>query len=172
MAAVALCEAARELGAESTRIKWPNDLDCRGRKLCGILTELRAEPERIRHAVLGVGFNVGMLAADFPPGLRDGATSLLLETGEQQPRPLVCARLLEHLEEWLSLHETEGFGPVRERFCELSSTLGRRVRVEGEGAPLEAEAVDLAEDGALIVRTADGARQRVVAGDVEHCRLL
>ena len=137
VAAVAIAEAARELGAAAARIKWPNDIECKGRKLAGLLTELRAEPDRIRHAVLGLGFNVSLEMHDFPEELRPLATSLLVESGERSPRPLVCARLLEHLEEWLSLHETEGFGPVRERWRELSSTLGRRVRVEGEGAPLE-----------------------------------
>jgi BirA family biotin operon repressor/biotin-[acetyl-CoA-carboxylase] ligase len=170
-AAVAAAEAAREMGANSARIKWPNDVECKGRKIAGLLTELRAEPDRVRHAVLGVGVNVSLQMHDFPEELRPVATSLLLESGERQPRPLVCARLLEHVEEWLSLHETEGFGPVADRWRELSSTLGRRVRITGAD-PIEGDAVDLAEDGALLVRTARGALVRVLAGDVEHCTLL
>src|SRR5205814_5486068 len=63
---------------------------------------------------------------DALPILRASATSLLVETGEKTPRPVACARLLEHLEEWLSLHETEGFGPVRDRWRDLSSTLDRK----------------------------------------------
>ena len=172
VAAVAVCEAARELGAASARIKWPNDIECRGRKLAGVLTELRAETDRVRHAVLGLGFNVSMEMHDFPQELRAIATSLLVETGEKTPRPVACARLLEHLEEWLSLHETEGFGPVRDRWRDLSSTLGRTVRVTGEGDPVEGTAADLDEDGALILRATSGQLVRVVAGDVEHCRVL
>jgi BirA family transcriptional regulator, biotin operon repressor / biotin---[acetyl-CoA-carboxylase] ligase len=170
-AAVAAAEAAREMGAGSARIKWPNDVECKGRKLAGLLTELRAEPERVRHAVLGVGVNVSLQMHDFPEQLRPAATSLLLETGERQPRPLVCARLLEHIEEWLSLHETEGFGPVADRWRELSSTLGRKVRITGAD-PIEGDAIDLADDGALLVRAAGGRLVRVLAGDVEHCMLL
>jgi BirA family biotin operon repressor/biotin-[acetyl-CoA-carboxylase] ligase len=116
---------------------------------------------------------------DFPDELRPIATSLLVESGEKSPRPLVCARLLEHLEEWFSLHETEGFGPVRDRWRELSSTLGRKVRIIGDaqggsraGAPLEGDAVDLDEDGALLVRPPGGQNVRVMAGDVEHCTIL
>ena len=172
VAAVAVVEAARELGAPSARIKWPNDIECRGRKLAGLLTELRAEPDRIRHAVLGLGFNISMEMHDFPEELRATATSLLVESGEKTARPVVCARLLEHLEEWLSLHETEGFGPVRERWRELSSTLGHKVRITGEGEPIEGDAADLDEDGALLVRGPGGQVVRVVAGDVEHCRVL
>src|SRR5439155_806712 len=141
-----------------------------GRKISGLLTELRAEPDRVRHAVLGVGVNVSLQMHDFPEELRPVATSLLLESGERQPRPLVCARLLEHIEEWLSLHETEGFGPVADRWRELSSTLGRRVRITGAD-PIEGDAVDLAEDGALLVRTGRGALVRGLAGDGEHCTL-
>jgi BirA family biotin operon repressor/biotin-[acetyl-CoA-carboxylase] ligase len=170
-AAVAAAEAAREMGAGSARIKWPNDVECKGRKIAGLLTELRAEPDRVRHAVLGVGVNVSLQMHDFPEELRPVATSLLLESGERQPRPLVCARLLEHVEEWLSLHETEGFGPVADRWRELSSTLGRKVRITGAD-PIEGDAVDLAEDGALLVRAAGGTLVRVLAGDVEHCTLL
>src|SRR5205823_3419404 len=171
-AAVAVCEAARELGAASARIKWPNDVECRGKKLAGVLTELRAETDRVKHAVLGVGFNVSLEMHDFPEEFRATATSLLIETGEKTPRPVVCAGLLEHLEEWLSLHETEGFGPVRDRWRELSSTLGHRVRITGDGEALEGDAADLDEDGALLIRGPAGALVRVVAGDVEHCRVL
>ena len=171
-AAVAVAEAARELGAQAARIKWPNDVECKGRKIAGLLTELRAETDRVRHAVLGIGFNVSMQMSDFPEELRPAATSLLIETGERQPRPVVCARLLEHLEEWLSLHETEGFGPVADRWRELSSTLGRRVRITSDGQAVEGDAVDLADDGALLVRAAGGVLVRVLAGDVEHCKIV
>ena len=171
-AAVAVCEGARELGAHGARIKWPNDVECKGRKLSGLLTELRAESDRIRHCILGVGLNVSMEMHDFPEELRPRATSLLIETGERVPRPLVVARLLEHIEEWLSLHETEGFGPVRDRWRELSSTLGHRVRITGDGSLVEGDAADLDEDGALLVRDPAGGIVRVVAGDVEQCRVL
>src|SRR5205823_10865973 len=127
---------------------------------------------RVRHAVLGLGFNVSMEMHDFPQELRASATSLLVETGEKTPRPVACARLLEHLEEWLSLHETEGFGPVRDRWRDLSSTLGRTVRITGDGEALEGDAADLDEDGALLIRGPAGALVRVVAGDGEHCRGL
>ncbi|HEY6912835.1 MAG TPA: biotin--[acetyl-CoA-carboxylase] ligase [Myxococcales bacterium] len=169
VAAVAVAEAARELGAAATRIKWPNDLDCRGRKLAGLLAELRAEADRVRHVVLGIGFNVSLQPGDFPEELRSSATSLLMESGEHKPRPVVCAAILEHLEEWFSLHETEGFAPVAERWRELSSTLGQRVRVAAEGGSFEGEAVDLAEDGALLVRGGRGEMVRVMAADVERC---
>ena len=171
-AAVAVCEAARELGARSAAIKWPNDVECDGRKLAGLLTELRTDGERTRHVILGVGLNCNAELRDFPEELQESATSLRVERGEAVPRALACARLLEALDEWLALHDLEGFPPVRARFRQLSSTLGRRVQVELEPGVVEGDALDLAEDGALLVRTERGELVRVVAGDVTHCRVL
>jgi BirA family biotin operon repressor/biotin-[acetyl-CoA-carboxylase] ligase len=172
VAAVAVCEAMRELGAASARIKWPNDVECDGRKIAGVLTELRSEGHAVKHVVLGVGVNCGQLPVDFPEELREVATSLRIEKGEETPRALVCARLLESLDEWLALHDVEGFGPVRERWRQLSSTLGQRVRVSLEPGELEGDAVDLATDGSLLVRTDSGALMPVMAGDVNHCKVL
>jgi BirA family transcriptional regulator, biotin operon repressor / biotin---[acetyl-CoA-carboxylase] ligase len=170
--AVAVCEVARALGASTARIKWPNDVECGGRKLAGLLTELRADGDRVKHAVLGVGLNCGLLPEDFPAELEEQATSLRIEKGEEVPRALACARLLEALDEWLAMHDVEGFAPVRDRWRQLSSTLGRRVRIALDPGELEGDAVDLADDGALLVRTQDEALTRVVAGDVTHCRVL
>jgi BirA family transcriptional regulator, biotin operon repressor / biotin---[acetyl-CoA-carboxylase] ligase len=172
VAAVAVCEAARELGAASAAIKWPNDVECAGRKLGGILAELRTDGDRTRHVVLGIGLNCNLEAQDFPHELRDVATSLRVERGEAVPRALACARLLEALDEWIALYDVEGFGPVRERFRQLSSTLGRRVRVDLDPGALEGDALDVAEDGALLVRSERGELVRVVAGDVTRCKVL
>jgi BirA family biotin operon repressor/biotin-[acetyl-CoA-carboxylase] ligase len=176
-AAVAVCEAVRDLGASSAAIKWPNDVECAGRKIAGLLAELRTEGSLVRHAVLGVGLNCGIATEDFPAELRARATSLAIERGAPVLRPLACKRVLESLDEWLALHDVEGFAPVRERFRELSSTLGKTVRLDlgdgGEsGRALLGEAVDLDHDGALVVREESGGLVRVVAGEVEHCRIL
>ena len=181
-AALAVCETARELGASRALIKWPNDVESGGRKLAGLLAELRTQGDHVSHVVLGIGLNVNLLAGDLPEDLRELATSLRIECGgEPFARHFVCARLLAHLERWLSLHEAEGFAPVRARFRELSSTLGRRVRAESATGAFFGEAVDLDLDGALLVRReerdgepsiAAGAICRVVAGDVEHLRVV
>ena len=169
VAAIATCEAARALGAGKAAIKWPNDIECGGTKLAGLLAELRAQGEDLQHVVLGIGVNVNLAVSELPPELRPIATSLLIERGTPAPRSWVLLRLLERLDHWLQVHESEGFEPIRVRFRALSSTLGRQVRVEA-AEPLQGEAVDLAADGALIVRDAAGREHRISAGDVEHLR--
>ncbi len=168
-AALAVCESARALGALGAQVKWPNDVLCDGRKLSGILAELRSSGPRLTHLVLGIGLNVNVALEELPPELRPLATSLRIESGAPVSRARACATLLAALERWLDLHAREGFSPLRARWRGLSCTLGRRVCVEGE-PPLSGLAEDLAEDGALLLRSADGALHRVSAGDVEHLR--
>ncbi len=162
VAAVAVAEVLRDAGFEA-RIKWPNDVLLEGRKVAGLLTELCVEGATVRWAVLGIGVDVNAPRSAFPPELVETATSLAIVRGEEVPRVFLLATLLASLEAWLGRHEAEGFAPVRERWIELSATLGAKVRAEG----VEGVAVDLAEDGALLVRDASGTIRRVVAGDVE-----
>jgi len=169
VASVALCQAARQAGV-AAGIKWPNDLLSRGMKLGGILTELAADPDRVQWVVLGLGVNVNAGVADFPPELRELATSLALERGSPVPRALFAAALLTSLEEWLDRHAEEGFEPVRRAWKELSDTLGREVRVLGRERELCGLAEDVDEGGALLVRTPSGL-ERILSGDVEHLRL-
>ena len=77
--ALAVCETAEQLrpGIEC-KVKWPNDVHLDGRKLAGILIEARPQDG---WAVLGIGLNLTIAPEEFPPELRDRATSLF------PPRP-------------------------------------------------------------------------------------
>jgi len=169
VAAVALCEVMREVGADA-RIKWPNDVQLGGRKVAGILTELSAEPERVHFVVLGIGVNLNAGPADFPPELVETATSLSQGLGRRVNRALFTTSLWARLEAWLDLHHEVGFDPVRRRWMELSSTLGQEVRVRTDRSELRGVAEDIDTSGALLVRTAEGRLERVLAGDVEQVR--
>lgn len=170
LAAVALAEALREAGAQEAAIKWPNDVQVGGRKVAGILTELSAEADRVHFVVLGMGVNLNLAESDLPSELRGGATSLMLARGSRVPRALFTAALLSWLERWLDRHADEGFGPVREAWKRLTSTLGQRVRVRTDALELVGTAEDVDEAGALLVRVDGGRLERVLAGDVEHVR--
>ncbi|MCI0569420.1 MAG: biotin--[acetyl-CoA-carboxylase] ligase, partial [Myxococcaceae bacterium] len=74
------------------------------------------------------------------------------------------------LESWLDRHAEQGFGPVREAWKRLSSTLGQDVLVRTDRAELRGRAVDIDVSGALLVRREDGTLERVLAGDVEQLR--
>lgn len=169
VAAVALAEALREADADA-RIKWPNDVQIGGRKVAGILTELSAEPERVHFVVLGVGVNLNAGPEHFPAEVAETATSLSQALGRRVNRALFTTALWGRLEEWLDLHHEVGFDPVRQRWKELSSTLGQEVRVRTDRSELRGVAEDIDVSGALMVRTAEGSLERVLAGDVEQLR--
>ena len=164
-AAVAVAEVLRGAGFDA-RIKWPNDVLIRGKKVAGLLTELSADAERIRFAILGIGLNVNLERVDLPPEVAEGATSLRIERGEPVPRSFLLAALLTSLEDWLERHRESGFAAVRSRWLELSATIGARVTVDDGAERIAGVAVDLDAAGALLVREDGGRLRRVVAGDV------
>ncbi|MFZ5818200.1 MAG: biotin--[acetyl-CoA-carboxylase] ligase [Bacillota bacterium] len=167
-AAVAVCEAVREVTGLPAAIKWPNDLQIAGRKFCGILTEMEAELDRVAFVVLGIGLNVHLKREELDPSFRESATSLAIEGAAGVRRAALVQAILARLEP--VYHDlTEGrFDRVLDRWRALSATLGQPVRVldlSGE-TRLEgvAEAVD--EEGALLVRAGSGELHRVVSGEV------
>jgi len=170
LVAVAAAETLRELGVPA-RIKWPNDLVVEGRKLAGILLDLSAEADRIHHVVVGVGFNLNITLDDFPEELRPLVSSVRLETGAPVPRAAVVASFLAILEGWLDRFADEGFAPVRARYRELSSILGKPVRMSEADRSLEGVAEEIDESGALLIRKSDGSVERFLSGDITSLRV-
>lgn len=156
-AGVAVVEALERVTGLKPRLKWPNDVLVDGRKLAGILLESRISSSPL--VVLGIGVNLAQRV--FPADLAERATSVRLATGRRVDADALLTALLESLDAWRTRLETEGWAPIRERWRALTETLGRRVSIDG----VEGVAVDVDEDGALIVAEGD-VRRRVVAGEV------
>lgn len=167
LAAVAIREAIREETHLPAGIKWPNDILIRGRKVCGILTEVKGEMDRVEYVVLGIGINLNLQEEDFPPQIRMLATSLRLELGEPIPRAEFVALLLSKLEGWYELWANEGFEPVRSTWKKASVTLGREVKILSAGRMFIGEAIDIDNEGGLWVKDATGEMKRFVSGEIE-----
>jgi BirA family biotin operon repressor/biotin-[acetyl-CoA-carboxylase] ligase len=158
----AVAEVAPQLLSD---LKWPNDLLLRGKKFCGILTEMNAEATRVRHLVVGVGINVNQ--AKFASDLREIATSLKIETGTEWSRVELCAALLKSLDrEYRSLMQDAGArDAILRRFEQSSSSVrGKKVSVEENGG-LAGITEGLDERGFLQVRTPEGLKT-VLSGTV------
>jgi BirA family biotin operon repressor/biotin-[acetyl-CoA-carboxylase] ligase len=143
--------AVAEIAGAGGRLKWPNDVLLDGRKLAGILVEGRPQEG---WAVVGIGLNVAMRRADFPPELRDSAASLELGTDAIEP---TLERLLERLGVWIKAEPAAVLAAVRAR----DALLGQLLRWNG-GSGLGA---GIDGDGRLVVATADG-RVALDAGEV------
>lgn len=140
------------------KIKWPNDLLCHGKKICGILVE-----HRNGRTALGIGLNVHHKPEDFPPELRAKAGSLESELGGVWDRAEVLRGVLKELDRTIMLIRGGGLAEIHRAWAEACALAGRRIRC-GE---VEGRVREIDSRGALIVDTEDGT-QTVYSGDLEY----
>jgi BirA family biotin operon repressor/biotin-[acetyl-CoA-carboxylase] ligase len=164
--AVAMATAINNETGVMAGIKWPNDLLLNGKKICGILTELSAEMERINYMVVGVGVNVNQEESDFPEDMKASATSLRLQTGLKTSRVKLVQAFLREFEKWYDISLEQGFTPVLARWKEMSVSLNCPVRIHTPNSSWEGWAEDIDKDGALLVRLPGGELKRVISGEV------
>lgn len=166
LTAVAVASALEKVAGVAPGIKWPNDLLVGGRKICGILTEMSAEMERVNFLVVGVGINVNTPIEDFPEELKEIATSLYLIKNEPVSRLNLLKHFLREFEFYYQRWINDGFGPVLEEWKKRSVSLGCSVRVSTSREVWDGWAEDVDSDGALLVRMPGGSIKRFVAGEV------
>ena len=165
--AVAACDAVKKVTGLCPSVKWINDLVCGKQKLGGILTELSVDTATglINYAVIGIGINCTQQVEDFPSQLQDLATSLYLQTTTKYPPAQLAAALTESLYETDKLLLTQK-AHLMDRYKKLCMTLGQPVCVIQGEQTSHATAIDLDEDGGLIVRYTDGQIRTVCSGEV------
>jgi len=147
-------------------IKWPNDILIRGKKVAGILTELSAELDRVRHVILGIGVDVNLNAHEFPAELRNSATSLKIEAGRVISRPELATAILRELDHDYARVCGNRFAAVADEWEAHCTTIGRAVTIRVGDRKISGRAESLGEDGALRLRTEHGHLERITGGDV------
>jgi BirA family biotin operon repressor/biotin-[acetyl-CoA-carboxylase] ligase len=166
LTAVSICEAIKEADGLDVEIKWPNDTLINNKKLGGILTELNAEMDETRFVVIGIGLNVNNDKRTLIPG----ATSLKEQKKEEISRISLLQGILRKLEANYIIFQKTGSGPIIEKWRDYGITLGKRVRITCKDEHFEGEAIDIDTDGGLLVRRESGLIDKVMSGDVVHCR--
>lgn len=162
LSAVALSEAVEKVSGIRPLIKWPNDLLVDGKKLSGILTELRAEIDKVEFVVIGFGVNVNTARTLLPPE----AISIKEAGGKVVSRVALLQEILRSLEKRYLALPKEGYGPVLEEWRQRSATLGRTVRFQDKSGQVEGVAEGLSEDGGLLVKMPSGETVKRMAGDI------
>ncbi len=147
-------------------IKWPNDILIGGKKVAGILTELSAELDRVRHVILGIGVDVNLSTSEFSPELRKLATSLKIEAGREISRAEVATTILRELDSEYARICGGFFAEVAEEWQEHCKTIGREVTIQIGERQICGHAESLDDDGALLLRTDHGRLERITGGDV------
>jgi BirA family biotin operon repressor/biotin-[acetyl-CoA-carboxylase] ligase len=168
LAAVCVAKAIRGATGLSAMIKWPNDIIVNGRKICGILTEMKAEQDRVDFLIVGIGVNVGTNERSLPKG----ASSIRVElrrAGRTMTHPSrleIARRILEEVERHYIRLNKSGFKAIMDDWKHLSSMPGSRIKVAMQTRSLEGIVHDIDENGALIVRLDSGILEAVSSGDI------
>ena len=164
--AVAVARAIEKFTGLKPGIKWPNDIVFGHRKAAGILLELGAELDHIRHVVLGIGIDVNVTAADLPAEVRDLATSLRDQAGHPVDRPGLATALIRELDAVYTRFCGGDFHELGDEWMRRCVTLGKRVTLHVGDRMVAGRAEALDDEGALLLRTDHGRLERVVGGDV------
>lgn len=163
--AVATADAIEAATGLRPGIKWTNDLVFEHRKLGGILTELSLDKNGcVDYAVLGVGINCCQTVEDFPVEIREIATSLQLCTGKSVRRAAVAAAMIEAFERMnRTLTDPRAFLPRYRADC---ITVGQQISLLRGEEVRHGTALDVDEQGALVVRFDNGHTEAVNSGEV------
>lgn len=164
VAGYAVCMVIRRLTGCDAKIKWPNDVIIGNKKVCGILTEMEAQTDRVDFVVIGIGVNINQ--SHFDEEVSKKATSLFLENGEKMDRSTFLAEVSKSLDKAMKSYLLSISTEDMQQFKSLCATIGRRVSVERNNTHIEGTAVDIFPTGELIIKTDDGRKLPIYSGEV------
>ncbi|WP_238380673.1 biotin--[acetyl-CoA-carboxylase] ligase [Methanolobus vulcani] len=167
VAGIAVANTLRNMGVDA-HIKWPNDVLVKGKKICGILTEVSAEIGKVDYVVLGIGINVNVKLPDLKDDIRRDSTSIANEIGKPIDRTSFLASLLYELEQQYIRFKTRQFAEIVDEWINLSDTIGRNVKVTTPIKLIEGKAVGITEKGALVVLDKNNKKHEIIAGNCRY----
>lgn len=167
LTAVAVTRAMKQMHPGlDIRIKWPNDILIGSKKVCGILTELNAESDRIHYLVIGMGINVNAETDSFPEEVRQIATSLRAETGTHSNRAELVRFICEQLEQLYQLFLEEGFHPIKLLWESYAVFIGEKRRISTMEGVFEGIIKGIDEEGVLLLELNNGIIKKILSADL------
>lgn len=164
-AGAAMVQAVEQTAGIRPQVKWINDLVVNGKKLGGILTEMSVAHGKVEYAVIGIGINCLQTRDDFPAEITDMATSLSLAAEKPVPPHVLAAAMIEHLWKMQATLFTDKQRWMSE-YKENCITLGKEIQVIRGEEIRPGRALDIDDDGGLLVQYPDGTTQTVASGEV------
>lgn len=167
MPAVALAETLQEELGLAARIKWPNDILINHKKIAGILSEAITDMDGIEFVVIGMGLNINNPESDFPDDFRTDPTSILTEMKQPASRVRILQSLLAKLEYHYQLLQKGDFVETLAAGRRMSMVIGQKVSLETSQGIVTGRAVDIDENGFLLVDEGSGVQHTVISGEIE-----
>lgn len=163
--AYCVAKTLQTLGFMDVQIKWPNDLILNGKKICGILTEMKLEGTDVEHVIVGVGINVN--AEKFSDELAEKATSLYLESGKKIEKKDLISNLIAKFEAaYHQFAHLQNLSFICEEYNDMLVNSGKEVCVLEPNREYLAKAKGINENGELLVITEEGKEETIFAGEV------
>ena len=160
-ASVALVKVLRELFQVDAHVKWPNDILVDEKKLCGMLSEIEAQEDLVSFLNIGIGINVN----NDPTTQEPNSTSLVKILGKKVNRTAILGAFLDQLEATM---ENQSLESIITEWQKYTITLNRQVKIVTTRGTHEGRAVDIDENGSLILEQTDGTFINVIYGDCFH----
>ena len=162
---LSVAQGIEALTGRKAGIKWPNDVVYSGKKICGILTEMRIQEGKPEHIVIGVGINVNQ--TEFSPELQDKATSVFLETEKKADRISGIARVMEYFEKnYRKFLRTEDLSLIKENYESLLLNKDQQVRIIEKTGQWQGIARGINNRGELLVEDSRGYMHEIMSGEV------
>jgi BirA family biotin operon repressor/biotin-[acetyl-CoA-carboxylase] ligase len=166
MTSLAVAKTISQLFNLRTEVKWPNDVLINAKKVCGILTEANTRGNITDFVVVGIGINANIELYSLPKQVGENATSLKYELKREIDREQFLRVLLEKMEQYYVTLTERKFKPILRKWKSLCSFLGSYVEVISWKEKIVGLAIDVDENGALIIRLRNGTLRKVLSGDV------
>lgn len=166
-----VCAAAVALSLEEfgidAQIKWPNDLMINNKKICGILTEMESSNNKVNYVVVGIGINVNNSYSDFPDEIKNIASSLKIETNNEFQKSIIAAKIMNNFE--ILYHEfvkNNNFKKSLDVCRKKSNVIGKNINLIKNKDITAAKAIDIGNDGELIVQYENGEIDSIISGEI------
>ena len=168
ISALAVCEALNQKFNLQAQIKWPNDILINNKKIAGILTELHAETDMVNAVIVGIGINVNNEKDTLP----HAASSLKEIIKGSVNRLDLLENILSCFKQEYSQFQDQGAERILNKCRQFSATLGKRVTLSmaDKRRQLCGQALDFDSSGGLLIRQDSGIVERVMTGDIIHCK--
>lgn len=164
IAGIAVAQTIKAQAGIQVGVKWPNDVLSGARKLCGILTEMTADPDRIHHVVCGIGINVNQQS--FPNELQQVATSMRIQGGGEYARAQVAAQVIgEFFRIYDEYTQTGDTAPIITEYTRMSVLQNQFVEVRAGNVAERGRCIGFDKDGAIVLELPNGRRRRFVGGE-------
>lgn len=165
--ALGIRDAIQAFSRDKVEIKWPNDIYINDKKVCGFLTEMVANADAVEAIICGIGINLNHQEEDFSDMIRHRATSIRLHHSEEINRYQFLKRLIEEIEKRYHQFLNSSFETIRDEYIRTSNIWHRKLTFTENGEQFIGEAIDINNDGFLIVKDEDNQMRRLISADID-----